>query len=218
MHRPALVLSLLVHVAVIGAAWIAAGTLGRGSAPDVPARFGVLPSQPALPAAASAAWQRVRVEPEVPEPLLSPLELPQPELQPGPQPGPRSAVTAASLPRRLLPTDARIVMPPRTVEPDAVPAPASPDVEARLLAESNRAPDYPESARRLGHEGEVRVGVRVGPDGSVLEVWLDAACRWPELNRAALGAVRRFRFAPATRSGVPVEATIVVPIVFRLRG
>jgi TonB family protein len=38
-----------------------------------------------------------------------------------------------------------------------------------------------------------------------------------ELDRAAVEAVRRWRFAPATRGGQPVEGSVQVPITFNLK-
>jgi protein TonB len=38
------------------------------------------------------------------------------------------------------------------------------------------------------------------------------------LDDAAVDAVRRWRFAPARRAGVPVAGSVEVPILFRLTG
>lgn len=222
MRRSLLLLSVCVHGALVGAAAIA--WAGGGGEPVVRPRFGVEPTRPAPAQQPPEPRAEVRhepvVEPPVDEPIVDPVWTePQGEVRP-----PDLA------PPRLLPMEQIVVRrepppaepPAETTPPPPVEVPASsvpaPWVEPRVLTQHNRPPDYPETARRLGHEGEVRVGVRVGADGAALEVWLESACRWPELNRAALQAVRGFRFEPARENGAPTEGTLVVPVVFRLTG
>jgi periplasmic protein TonB len=81
----------------------------------------------------------------------------------------------------------------------------------------NRAPVYPPEAQRNGWEGVVRVRVRVGADGSCLSATIEESSGVPLLDRAALDAVARWRFHPATAEGDPIEADVVVPIRFSLR-
>lgn len=68
----------------------------------------------------------------------------------------------------------------------------------------NTPPPYPGAARRMGDEGEVRLDVHVGADGSVLEVRLRQSSGSPLLDRTAIETVRRWRFDPATVDGQPV--------------
>jgi len=68
----------------------------------------------------------------------------------------------------------------------------------------NAAPPYPSVARRMGEQGEVRLDVRVGTDGAVLDVRLRTSSGSPTLDRAAIDTVRRWRFRPATVDGQPV--------------
>ncbi len=58
--------------------------------------------------------------------------------------------------------------------------------------------------------------VSVSVDGTPLEVDVAASSGHPNLDAAALSAVRQWRFIPATRIGSPVPATADVPIRFRL--
>ena len=64
----------------------------------------------------------------------------------------------------------------------------------------------------------MRVRVTVATDGGVdrLEVAESSGNRY--LDRAAMEAVRRWRFQPAVRDGQPVVADVVVPIVFNPGG
>ena len=102
---------------------------------------------------------------------------------------------------------------------DAVAPPPQPSaayVPARQRAD-NAAPEYPSSERAMGHEGTVVVAVRIDAQGIVVEVSLAEPSAHPGLNRAALRAVRAWRFEPALQQGRPVEGWLDVPVVFRLR-
>ena len=56
----------------------------------------------------------------------------------------------------------------------------------------------------MGEQGEVRLDVRVGTDGAVLDVRLRTSSGSPTLDRAAIDTVRRWRFRPASVDGQPV--------------
>ena len=83
---------------------------------------------------------------------------------------------------------------------------------------NNPAPEYPPVARRRGEEGRVLLSVAVCPAGWAERIEVRASSGSPRLDRAALEAVRRWRFVPANQNGVAVASRIVVPIVFRLDG
>jgi len=83
----------------------------------------------------------------------------------------------------------------------------------------NAAPRYPSVARRLGEQGEVRLDVHVGADGSVLDVRLRTSSGSAALDRSAIDAVRQWRFTPARSDGEPVaEWYRDWKWVFRLEG
>lgn len=81
----------------------------------------------------------------------------------------------------------------------------------------NPTPDYPQAARRRGYEGLVVLSVTVETDGRAMEVTVKDSSGHEVLDRAALDAVRRWRFDPATRRGVPCVMTVDVPVRFELR-
>jgi protein TonB len=86
--------------------------------------------------------------------------------------------------------------------------------EPRLLSEVK--PDYPDDARSQLIEGKVRLRVTISADGKVLNARLVKGL-FPSLDRAALDAIKRFRFSPAvTNDGRKVEHTIPWNMSFQL--
>lgn len=75
---------------------------------------------------------------------------------------------------------------------------------------------YPLGARLRGEEGTVRMIVRIGDDGRVEVVEIGESSGFTLLDQAAERAVRRTRFAPATRNGLPITDEITITIRFRL--
>ncbi|MEE4378775.1 MAG: TonB family protein [Candidatus Competibacteraceae bacterium] len=82
----------------------------------------------------------------------------------------------------------------------------------------NPKPRYPMVARKRGFEGRVVLQVTVMTNGSPINVQIKTGSGHSQLDRAALEAVRRWRFRPAQRGGQPVSAVLDVPVVFRLNG
>lgn len=76
-------------------------------------------------------------------------------------------------------------------------------------------PDYPEQARKDRVEGEVLVELVVTAEGSVREPKIAKSLR-PDMDASALGAVRQWKFDPATKDGVPVAVRVNVDVRFRL--
>jgi protein TonB len=68
----------------------------------------------------------------------------------------------------------------------------------------------------LRETGTVRVLVTVGADGVPTDVSVESSSQSRDLDRAALDAVRKWRFRPAQRGGQAVAGSVVVPIEFRL--
>jgi protein TonB len=83
-------------------------------------------------------------------------------------------------------------------------------------AAGNPKPSYPAEARQRGIEGHVVLRVSVDANGAATTVSVLSSSGHESLDDAALAAVRRWRFVPATRAGVAVAATADVPIQFRL--
>jgi TonB family protein len=81
----------------------------------------------------------------------------------------------------------------------------------------NAHPNYPEDARLRGYQGLVLLSAEVQSDGRVGEVRIRKSCRHALLDRSALDAVRRWKFEPGRRMGVPVAMWVDVPVRFVLK-
>ncbi len=81
---------------------------------------------------------------------------------------------------------------------------------------NNPAPSYPESAKRRGIQGKVLLNVIVKIDGSAAAVTVLNSSGSSILDEAAIEAVREWKFIPANRSGNVVQASVVVPIEFKI--
>lgn len=75
-------------------------------------------------------------------------------------------------------------------------------------------PDYPREARQQGIQGVVVLDVRIARDGSVEDVQVISG--QPLLVRAAMDAVKQWRFKPRAADGRPVEMETRVTLSFRL--
>ncbi|UVO51083.1 TonB family protein [Sphingomonas sp. SUN019] len=78
-------------------------------------------------------------------------------------------------------------------------------------------PDYPPGERRAENSGLVVLRVLIGPDGRVLQVERVSAASeafWRVTERQALA---KWRFRPATRDGVAVEAWRTMTVRFELQ-
>jgi len=76
-------------------------------------------------------------------------------------------------------------------------------------------PEYPKDALKRGIGGEVRVRITVDADGKVKSAEIVNSSPAAVFDRAALDAVRRWRFKPLAVGNPDVEATVVTNIVFR---
>jgi periplasmic protein TonB len=85
-----------------------------------------------------------------------------------------------------------------------------------VAAVSRVQPDYPPAAFRNGEEGTVIVRVDVDASGTPTNVDVAKRSGSRELDRAALEAVRKWRFNPAMKDGKPVASAAEVPVEFRL--
>lgn len=81
---------------------------------------------------------------------------------------------------------------------------------------SNPAPVYPLAARRRNIEGHVLLRAEIQPDGSCSQVEIKVPSHHELLNQAALEAVKKWRFIPASQDGRNVAAWVEIPINFKL--
>ena len=82
----------------------------------------------------------------------------------------------------------------------------------------NARPAYPPLARLRGYQGVVVLFVEVLADGRVGQVEIKRSAGHEILDRAALEAVRTWRFEPGRREGRAVTMSVEVPVRFVLNG
>ncbi len=116
--------------------------------------------------------------------------------------------------------------PPAAVAPPPTQGAAPPESSAQAsvsaestdpvrIAESYVPPRYPERARRMQARGSVVLRVQVRPDGSVGDIGvLEAAPKGMGFEQAAIDAVKRWRYRPATKGGKAEDAVITVRLDF----
>jgi len=81
---------------------------------------------------------------------------------------------------------------------------------------NNAAPLYPPEARKMGQQGTVILSVLVNAEGTVETLAVKDGSGHVLLDQAAMRAVKRWHFKPATVAGIPVSSQVEVPIEFHL--
>jgi protein TonB len=145
-----------------------------------------------------------------------------------PPPAPKLAAAPQLPPAPAAPTgivEAQPAPPPITApvaETPAAPAPPPP-APARVELPSSSAdylqnpkPVYPPISKRLGEQGKVLVHVLIGADGSAQSANLKQSSGYDRLDNAALETVRKWRYVPGKRGGVPEAMWFDVPVHFVL--
>lgn len=105
-----------------------------------------------------------------------------------------------------------VIDPPKPLPPVLTQA----AVDARYARDFQ--PLYPTAERRAGRDGVVTLKVLIGVDGRVREAVQVLATTdefWRVTQRQALG---KWRFKPATRDGIPVEAWRTMTVRFTMEG
>ena len=151
-----------------------------------------------------------------PEPPKPPPPPKPPEIKPKPKPQMIAAETPAPAAIEAPPPEPVVFEePPPPTQGEPAPLPViPPNFVAAYL--DNPAPRYPDSSKRLGESGLVVLRVRVSPEGRAESADIEKSCGFPRLDRAALDAVRKWKFVPAKQGEQPVAATVLVPLNFEL--
>ncbi|HEY7978753.1 MAG TPA: TonB family protein [Rhizomicrobium sp.] len=79
----------------------------------------------------------------------------------------------------------------------------------------NRQPNYPATAVPSRESGSVLVDVWVTDDGTAKKVGIHKTSGYPDLDDAAINAVRSWKFLPAMQDGSPTSGLTVVQIYFQ---
>ena len=162
-----------------------------------------------------------------PEFPLAKVELPPPDEPPPPDiPPPEKKVEPKPKPPEPKPVQRKPPQPARPAAPvDSQPQQAAPAAPAgpAFVAASQVAfmvkpnPPYPKRAQRAGDQGKALVRVMVDIAGRPAQASLEKSSGFPDLDEAAVAAVRASQFRPYTEGGLPRAFVVIVPIDFVLR-
>lgn len=163
----------------------------------------------------------------VPHPKPQPKPKPKPQPQPKPQPLPKAVADPEPAPSTA-PVGSLDPAPSAPAEPApvaAAPAAAAPSADTGpvvVMPSSNAAylnnprPAYPSISRRMGEQGKVMLRVYVNAQGLPEQIELHKSSGFERLDKAAMDAVRRWKFVPGKRNGVAEAMWNIVPINFVL--
>lgn len=203
-----IVFSVALHAGLVAAALIGFGAVEMAPPPPAPIIAPNIPDPPAPPQRIEPRTIDQAVTVDVPRPIIEFADPPQADKTfekaiVAVDPGPGLADGTAILGDAVEP-----------VKP--VGETRSARIDARYRADFQ--PSYPTASRRLGEEGTVVVRVVVGTDGRVVRASIARSSGSARLDEAALKrALVAWRFVPALRDGVPVEAERELPVTFLLR-
>jgi serine/threonine-protein kinase len=151
----------------------------------------------------------------------------------------RAEAAAAAAAATPAPTTLAAAPPPTTLAPAptpppttaaAAPAPAEPATKPGALVNLSDAnvlppvgikqdrPAYPAIAFQQRAEGRIELSALIDDKGNVAEVKIVKGTTGIGLNQAAVDGVKRWRYRPASRDGVPVKVWIPIVIEFKAPG
>ncbi len=91
------------------------------------------------------------------------------------------------------------------------------DLDSPPTAVNKLPPTYPSSLLSKGVSGRVLVNCVVDAEGRVTGTSIKQSSGHPDLDKAAINAVNKWKFKPATKGGRKVKATVVVPFNFEVK-
>lgn len=213
------------HAAALWA--LQAGLLQRTQDPITPPEIVIEWIAPAATPASVPALKPVaaptRPPPTLPAPTRAPkparTSAPMPLAVADPSPAPQAPTGVLEAPVNSAPLSGAVpaATSASTTAVAAAPAPARvelPSSDADYL--QNPKPPYPALSKRLGEQGKVVVRVLIGVDGQAQQTELKQSSGFDRLDQAALGTVKRWRYVPGKRAGVPEAMWFNVPIHFVL--
>jgi len=108
-----------------------------------------------------------------------------------------------------------VVEPTPTATPSTTPITVGAEQDSRYAGDFQ--PPYPPQLLRTGVEGKAVVKVLIGTDGRVKQVVIVSADDPLFADASERQALRRWRFRPATRDGVPIESWKQMTVRFEIR-
>jgi protein TonB len=91
------------------------------------------------------------------------------------------------------------------------------DMDSPPVPISKVQPTYPNSLLSKGTGGKVLVTCMVDETGKVLSATVKQSAGHPDLDKAAVAAVTKWKFKPASKGGRNVRASCVVPFNFEVK-
>ncbi len=157
-------------------------------------------------------------QPPKPQAQPKPKPLPQPKVTPQLHPTPVVANTAASEAAPVVPappsSPATAAASGTQLPSTSTPTVTLPSTNANYL--NNPAPPYPRMSRRMGEQGTVVIRVFINTEGRAEKAEIRTSSGYARLDDTALETVKRWRYVPGTRAGVPEAMWFNVPIRFVL--
>ncbi|HUL74575.1 MAG TPA: TonB family protein [Vicinamibacterales bacterium] len=211
-------LSILLHLtALAGVIGLQFTSIGNG--PQVVSRLRAFVVDPPLPKAPPLEPRPAPTAPQVAvnqsaAPLQAPLAI-------EPEPPTLSVPTAAGVPGLFPPGHPALTGPPERAspEPATTPAPLPPQRVGGDIRPPARItyvpPAYPDIARIAHVEGQVVLEATIDEWGVVQNIVVRKSI--PLLDRAAIDAVSRWRYAPTRLNGQPVAIIMMVTVTFKLQ-
>jgi protein TonB len=203
---------LLAHVAV---AWLL--TLGMLSQqPTTGEADNIIMASVIMDTPAAPAPKPQPVQPKVkPQPPSKPTPVVQPQLQPSPAVTQAAPTEAAPIVPAAAPTPTAATV-AGSQRPNTTPSPAVvlPSTDADYL--NNPPPPYPRISRRMGEQGTVVIRVFINTEGRAEKAEIRTSSGYTRLDDVALDTVKRWRFVPGKRAGVPEAMWFNVPVRFVL--
>lgn len=206
LNRGSLGLSIGIVGPLLAVVMLASPTV-RAHLPEPPLKTWFVPPAPPPPRPEPLPQLQVKVRPTPPIDLPIPKVATEPKVPFTPPPQPPAPPDGGAL--------GGTGTAPVAVEPVK---PASvltiPQIDGRYARDFQ--PLYPPAEQRAGRDGLVTLKVLVGADGRVREVQQLTATSdefWRATQKQALA---RWRFTPATRDGIPVDAWRTMTVRFRM--
>lgn len=175
--------------------------------------FDVIPISKPKPEALVVTLLALPTEPppQVPVEQVKPAEQPKPQLSSPVQIVQVQPVTPVMpVAVKVAPVAPPVVVPPAPSGPVSVS-----DLGSKMVAMT--PPRYPIESRRRKEQGTVVLSLLLGLDGSVAQISLAHSSGFERLDKAALEAVRKWRWSPTVRNGEPVQVRGTVDIPFILK-
>ncbi|WP_367874488.1 energy transducer TonB [Luteolibacter sp. Populi] len=91
------------------------------------------------------------------------------------------------------------------------------DMDSPPVPVSKIQPTYPNSLLSKGTGGKVLVTCMVDESGKVVSATVKQSAGHPDLDKAAIAAVTKWKFKPASKGGRNVRASCVVPFNFEVK-